>query len=105
MYLMSLWHEIWSFSTGMDDSNSPFIPLKKALKDSKRIKYHTDYLMNLVDSIRYSFKTFLIRSGQFIKGVISAGRMVAMFSGILHGPFSTIGSGMLATPQGSGCTS
>jgi beta-glucosidase len=36
----------------MDDSNSPFISLKKALKDTKRIKYHNDYLTNLADSIR-----------------------------------------------------
>ncbi|KAM0905219.1 hypothetical protein ACQ4PT_017505 [Festuca glaucescens] len=41
-----------SISLRMDDSNSPFIPLKKALKDSKRIKYHNDYLTNLADSIR-----------------------------------------------------
>jgi beta-glucosidase len=44
----------------MDDSNSPFISLKKALKDSKRIKYHNDYLTNLADSMRYSIITFLI---------------------------------------------
>jgi beta-glucosidase len=47
------------FFAGMDDSNSPFIPLKKALKDSKRIKYHNDYLTNLADSIRYSLKNIL----------------------------------------------
>lgn len=41
----------------MDDSNSPFISLKNALKDDKRIKYHNDYLTNLADSIRYSLKS------------------------------------------------
>ncbi|KAK6251918.1 hypothetical protein QUC31_013638 [Theobroma cacao] len=33
---------------GMDDPNSPFIPIEDALKDEKRIKYHTDYLTNLL---------------------------------------------------------
>ncbi|KAH7848441.1 hypothetical protein Vadar_002749 [Vaccinium darrowii] len=37
---------------GMDDPNSPFIPLKNALKDTKRIKYHNDYLSNLLASIK-----------------------------------------------------
>ncbi|KAK6242662.1 hypothetical protein SCA6_008051 [Theobroma cacao] len=33
---------------GMDDPNSPFIPIEDALKDEKRIKYYTDYLTNLL---------------------------------------------------------
>ncbi|XP_016704308.1 beta-glucosidase 6-like [Gossypium hirsutum] len=33
----------------MDDSNNPFIP---ALKDEKRIKFHNDYLTNLLAAIR-----------------------------------------------------
>ncbi|XP_077211412.1 beta glucosidase 40 [Tasmannia lanceolata] len=37
---------------GMDDSNNPFISVKDALKDEKRIKYHNDYLSNLLSSIR-----------------------------------------------------
>ncbi|XP_058070349.1 beta-glucosidase 6 [Magnolia sinica] len=37
---------------GMDDSNNPFISIKDALKDEKRIKYHNDYLSNLSASIR-----------------------------------------------------
>ncbi|KAM1214734.1 hypothetical protein ACFX2I_011219 [Malus domestica] len=37
---------------GMDDPNSPFISLKDALKDTKRIKYHHDYLKNLLASIK-----------------------------------------------------
>ncbi|KAI8528557.1 hypothetical protein RHMOL_Rhmol12G0157600 [Rhododendron molle] len=37
---------------GMDDPNSPFISLKSALKDEKRIKYHNDYLSNLLASIK-----------------------------------------------------
>ncbi|KAG5522452.1 hypothetical protein RHGRI_034586 [Rhododendron griersonianum] len=37
---------------GMDDPNSPLIPLKSALKDEKRIKYHNDYLSNLLASIK-----------------------------------------------------
>ncbi|CAL1374252.1 unnamed protein product [Linum trigynum] len=37
---------------GMDDLNSPFISRDKALQDEKRIKYHRDYLSNLLASIR-----------------------------------------------------
>ncbi|XP_009775820.1 beta-glucosidase 40-like isoform X2 [Nicotiana sylvestris] len=37
---------------GMDDPNSLFISRKDALKDEKRIKYHKDYLTNLLASIR-----------------------------------------------------
>ncbi|KAK3042328.1 hypothetical protein RJ639_002374 [Escallonia herrerae] len=37
---------------GMDDANNPFISLKDALKDEKRIKYHNDYLSNLLASIK-----------------------------------------------------
>ncbi|PRQ40673.1 putative beta-glucosidase [Rosa chinensis] len=37
---------------GMDDPNSPFISLKDALKDKKRINYHRDYLSNLLASIK-----------------------------------------------------
>ncbi|CAN6457908.1 unnamed protein product [Victoria cruziana] len=37
---------------GMDDPNSPFIGLDKALKDDKRIRYHEDYLSNLSAAIR-----------------------------------------------------
>ncbi|OMO71966.1 Glycoside hydrolase, family 1 [Corchorus olitorius] len=36
---------------GMDDPNSIFIPIEDALKDEKRIKYHTDYLTNLLAAI------------------------------------------------------
>nr|BAO04176.1 hypothetical protein [Delphinium grandiflorum] len=36
---------------GMDDPNDPFKPLKECLKDEKRIKYHHDYLENLLASI------------------------------------------------------
>lgn len=43
---------VYITENGMDDSNSPFISLKKALKDRKRIKYHNDYMTNLADSIR-----------------------------------------------------
>uniref|UniRef100_A0ACD5UZL4 Uncharacterized protein n=1 Tax=Avena sativa TaxID=4498 RepID=A0ACD5UZL4_AVESA len=43
---------VYITENGMDDGNSPFISIKKALKDSKRIKYHNDYLTNLADSIR-----------------------------------------------------
>ncbi|GMP93832.1 hypothetical protein CsSME_00043512 [Camellia sinensis var. sinensis] len=35
----------------MDDSNNPFTSIKDALKDEKRIKYHNDYLSNLLASI------------------------------------------------------
>ncbi|KAH7857967.1 hypothetical protein Vadar_018413 [Vaccinium darrowii] len=37
---------------GMDDPNSLFISLKNALKDEKRIKYHHDYLSNVLASIK-----------------------------------------------------
>ncbi|KAK1272737.1 Beta-glucosidase 40 [Acorus gramineus] len=37
---------------GMDDANNPFVPIKDALKDAKRIKYHNDYLSNLSAAIR-----------------------------------------------------
>ncbi|KAL7240657.1 hypothetical protein ACSBR2_006329 [Camellia fascicularis] len=36
---------------GMDDPNDPFVPIKDALKDEKRIKYHNDYLTNLLAAI------------------------------------------------------
>ncbi|XP_071722533.1 beta-glucosidase 40-like [Rutidosis leptorrhynchoides] len=37
---------------GMDDPNDPSIPIKDALKDDKRIKYHNDYLTNLLAAIK-----------------------------------------------------
>ncbi|KAD2393622.1 hypothetical protein E3N88_40599 [Mikania micrantha] len=37
---------------GMDDPNSPFISLQNALKDEKRVKYHNDYLTNLLAAIK-----------------------------------------------------
>ncbi|PIA63027.1 hypothetical protein AQUCO_00200803v1 [Aquilegia coerulea] len=37
---------------GMDDPNDPFKPIKECLKDEKRIKYHNDYLTNLLASIK-----------------------------------------------------
>ncbi|XP_052172713.1 beta-glucosidase 40 [Diospyros lotus] len=37
---------------GMDDANNPFISIKDALKDQKRIQYHNDYLSNLLASIK-----------------------------------------------------
>ncbi|KAL5553657.1 hypothetical protein UlMin_041058 [Ulmus minor] len=37
---------------GMDDPNNESIPIKDALKDEKRIKYHNDYLTNLLASIK-----------------------------------------------------
>ncbi|KAF5449537.1 hypothetical protein F2P56_029970 [Juglans regia] len=37
---------------GMDDPNDQLIPLKDALKDEKRIKYHHDHLTNLLASIK-----------------------------------------------------
>ncbi|KAI4988038.1 hypothetical protein ZWY2020_029668 [Hordeum vulgare] len=43
---------IYITEDGMDDSNNPFIALKDALKDTKRIKYHNDYLTNLAASIK-----------------------------------------------------
>lgn len=41
------------FITGMDDPNNRFTPIKEALKDDKRIKYHNDYLTNLLAAIKY----------------------------------------------------
>lgn len=37
---------------GMDDLNTPFISLSKALQDDKRIEYHRDYLSNISAAIR-----------------------------------------------------
>ncbi|XP_077211070.1 beta glucosidase 41 isoform X1 [Tasmannia lanceolata] len=37
---------------GMDDPNSPFIVLREALQDDKRISYHKEYLSNLSAAIR-----------------------------------------------------
>ncbi|KAL0294197.1 UNVERIFIED_CONTAM: Beta-glucosidase 40 [Sesamum calycinum] len=37
---------------GMDDGNSPFVSIKNALKDEKRIKYHNDYLTSLLAAIK-----------------------------------------------------
>ncbi|KAJ0039058.1 hypothetical protein Pint_23522 [Pistacia integerrima] len=37
---------------GMDDPNNLLIPIKDALKDQKRIKYHNDYLTNLLAAIK-----------------------------------------------------
>ncbi|XP_030483928.2 beta-glucosidase 40 [Cannabis sativa] len=37
---------------GMDDPNDSGIPIKQALKDDKRIKYHNDYLTNLLAAIK-----------------------------------------------------
>lgn len=37
----------------MDDPNDPSISIKDALNDEKRIKYHNDYLSNLLASIKY----------------------------------------------------
>ncbi|KAK6133889.1 hypothetical protein DH2020_032350 [Rehmannia glutinosa] len=37
---------------GMDDGNSPLTSIKDALKDKKRIKYHNDYLTNLLAAIK-----------------------------------------------------
>nr|APR63783.1 hydroxyisourate hydrolase family protein [Populus tomentosa] len=37
---------------GMDDPNNALTPIKDALKDGKRIKYHNDYLTNLLASIK-----------------------------------------------------
>lgn len=37
---------------GMDDANNPLVPIKVALKDDKRIKYHDGYLSNLLVAIK-----------------------------------------------------
>jgi beta-glucosidase len=39
--------------TGMDDANNAHISIKDALKDEKRIKYHSDHLMDLLAAIKY----------------------------------------------------
>uniref|UniRef100_A0ACD5VKG1 Uncharacterized protein n=1 Tax=Avena sativa TaxID=4498 RepID=A0ACD5VKG1_AVESA len=43
---------VYITENGMDDSNNPLVPLKQALKDTKRIKYHNDYLTNLAAAIK-----------------------------------------------------
>ncbi|KAJ6891585.1 hypothetical protein NC651_024932 [Populus alba x Populus x berolinensis] len=59
-YKASSWKKIrqqnLSFSvilTGMDDPNHAMTPIKDALKDEKRIKYHKDYLTSLLASIKW----------------------------------------------------
>ncbi|XP_051122318.1 beta-glucosidase 6-like [Andrographis paniculata] len=37
---------------GMDDPNNPLTPIKDALKDEKRIRYHNGYLTNLLAAIK-----------------------------------------------------
>ncbi|KAI5678923.1 hypothetical protein M9H77_09873 [Catharanthus roseus] len=37
---------------GMDDPNNIFISIDKALKDEKRVKYHNEYLTNLLAAIK-----------------------------------------------------
>ncbi|XP_061368012.1 beta-glucosidase 40-like [Gastrolobium bilobum] len=37
---------------GMDDPNNPFISIKEALKDEKRIRYHNGYLSSLLASMK-----------------------------------------------------
>ncbi|KAG7029567.1 Beta-glucosidase 40 [Cucurbita argyrosperma subsp. argyrosperma] len=37
---------------GMDDPNNPFKPIKEALKDEKRIRYHDGYLTSLLAAIK-----------------------------------------------------
>ncbi|CAD6202616.1 unnamed protein product [Miscanthus lutarioriparius] len=44
---------VYITENGMDDGNSPFTSIQDALKDSKRIKYHNDYLSNVAASIKY----------------------------------------------------
>ncbi|KAJ6324807.1 hypothetical protein OIU76_011992 [Salix suchowensis] len=47
---------------GMDDPNNALIPIKNALQDEKRIKYHEAYLESLLASIKYgSLVMFMFR--------------------------------------------
>ncbi|KAK4339261.1 hypothetical protein RND71_040723 [Anisodus tanguticus] len=45
---------IWLYLVphGMDDSNNALISRKAALKDTKRVNYHNDYLTNLLAAIK-----------------------------------------------------
>ncbi|XP_025015895.1 beta-glucosidase 40 isoform X2 [Ricinus communis] len=47
-------NSVWLYIVpeGMDDPNDLLKPVKDALKDEKRIKYHNDYLTNLLASIK-----------------------------------------------------
>jgi hypothetical protein len=45
----------------MDDPNNALTPIKDALKDGKRIKYHNDYLTNLLASIKYGSLAYMPR--------------------------------------------
>lgn len=42
----------YMFLLGMDDANNPSTSIKDALKDEKRIKYHNDYLTNVLAAIK-----------------------------------------------------
>lgn len=109
----------------MDDPNSPFISLKDALKDEKRISYHRDYLSNLLASIKYVYINHLwlhpwiwllidlsIKHTMFINmlwgpaahvnlysGWKYAEKMGAMWTVILHGLYWITGSGLQDTLQ------
>lgn len=52
--------------TGMDDPNSIFISIKDALKDEKRIRYHTGYLSYLLASIKYVIVVLVLYYGKFL---------------------------------------
>ncbi|KAK6157848.1 hypothetical protein DH2020_012096 [Rehmannia glutinosa] len=47
-------NSVWLYIVphGMDDGNNPLKSIKNALKDKKRIKYHNDYLTNLLAAIK-----------------------------------------------------
>jgi hypothetical protein len=110
---------IFLLGLGMDDANSPFISLKNALKDDKRIKYHNDYLEKLAAPIRYtrylSFchltrqpygrpkqgcKTPLLNKClHILDNVAYAVRTAAMSMDTSSGPFLTTGNGLQGQPQ------
>ncbi|KAG6598631.1 Beta-glucosidase 40, partial [Cucurbita argyrosperma subsp. sororia] len=52
---------------GMDDPNNPFKPIKEALKDEKRIRYHDGYLTSLLAAIKNKRKEILQGLGSMVQ--------------------------------------
>lgn len=97
----------------MDDPNDALKPVKEALKDEKRIRYHNGYLTNLLAAIKWVLPLLLFLqcqwrfylSCQFVSDmqsgcVCTTGKMVAMWKAISFGLYWIIGSGQLVSLQG-----
>jgi beta-glucosidase len=61
---------------GMDDPNNALTPIKDALKDGKRIKYHNDYLTNLLASIKYGSLAYMPRHIYVLRSYAIASKLI-----------------------------